>query len=727
MDSPLTHNTILRSASLSLFSILLLLLQPVLFFDRVLINPTAHIPFDIAGYHLPLISYLAQSVRHGVAPLWDPYPYCGVPIHADLTAALFYPFTWLAIVAGNHTDGQKLFYWVEFLVPLHMALAGVFTFLLLRRLGLGRPASVLGASVYQLGGYFASQAQHLGAICAGAWLPVAILAVWELRMRARVRWVAILAVAVAMGFLSGFAASTLVIAGTIVLMTAVLLAFRVASWRILPGVAAGCLGGAVISAVELVPLWQLTHLSIAASRAIGEGLGGGLTWQALVSLVVPNYYHIFDLSSYHLPFNYTFLYVYCGLATVVLLVLAPFVRESLARIFLLLTLLSALWMLGEHTPVYRLLFTHLPRLLRDALYAEFALMAFCFFAGLTAAVALDRLGKRAPEVLLWALALFTSFDLIHTGRHRPMNSFAGGYQEENSEYRITGYPNLVEELQGLAGRGFPPSRIDYTDNRFEAGFHGSELFRLPTPNGDNPFLLERVWRLRFLYATARPWERQLSVNHIDSPLLSMLNVSWLVSYTELPRDRVERAGLGLHGVLNGGLWVYENPRALPRFFLVPHVRHSSGEHESLRLLARPDFDPAREAIVEGITGDRDFSAAGSVSVKEYRANRVHLVVNANGPAFLATSETMYPGWQAIVNGRPQSFLMTNGAFRGLNVSAGISDVIMEYHPPHLALLLSVSLITLFAALAAAIFSSRLSEKALSHSVNIITVRSRELP
>jgi hypothetical protein len=133
-------------------SILLIVLQPVVFFWRVLINPSAHIPFDIEGFHLPLIAYLGQCLRRGIAPLWDPYPYCGVPIHADLTAQTFYPFTWLAILAGNHSQGRNLFYWVQSLVPLHMILAGLFVYLLLRRMQLDRPAAVLGASVFQLGG-----------------------------------------------------------------------------------------------------------------------------------------------------------------------------------------------------------------------------------------------------------------------------------------------------------------------------------------------------------------------------------------------------------------------------------------------------------------------------------------------------------------------------------------------------------------------------------------------
>src|SRR5258705_2496461 len=89
--------------------IALIVLQPVVFFWRVLINPRAHIPFDIEGFHLPLIAYLGQCLRRGIAPLWDPYAYCGVPIHADLQAQVVYPFTWLAILVRNHTQCRNLF------------------------------------------------------------------------------------------------------------------------------------------------------------------------------------------------------------------------------------------------------------------------------------------------------------------------------------------------------------------------------------------------------------------------------------------------------------------------------------------------------------------------------------------------------------------------------------------------------------------------------------------
>src|SRR5439155_17822192 len=207
---------------------------------------------------------------------------------------------------------------------------------------------------------------------------------------------------------------------------------------------AGFVLGYAIASVELIPLWRLSHSSVASLRSTWYTNGGGLPPHALVSLVFPNYYHIFELGErYKLPYNFTFLYAYCGVATVVLMALAPFVRKSKARVFLILTILSGFWMLGEHTPVYRTVFVLLPSLLRGALYAAFAWMAFCCFSGITAAIVLDRMGKRAPQAVLWGIAVFTSYDLIRTGSGRPMNSYPGGYKTVDSEYHATGATGLA--------------------------------------------------------------------------------------------------------------------------------------------------------------------------------------------------------------------------------------------------------------------------------------------
>ena len=673
-----------------MFCVALLILQPIVFYRHVLVNPREHIPYDIHGFHLPLISYVAQCVRIGVAPLWDPYSGCGMPIHADLQAQVFYPFTWLAIFAGNLSKEGKLFYWVEALDPLHMVMAGLFTFVLLRRMGLGKPAALMGASVYQLGAYFASQAQHLGAICTGAWLPLAILCIWELRAQLKWRWVALLALATAMVILSGFAATAAVVAVTMVLFIAGLFAAREANWRIFSGVGLACLLGAAIAAVELVPLWTLTQNSLASRRATWYVSGGGLPLESLVSFVRPDYYHIFEVHSglYKLPYDSTLLYTYCGIATVILLALAPFARRS--SVFLILTVASAVWMLGDHTPVYRWIYPHIPPLIRGALYAEFALMAFSFLAAITAATVLDRLRGRWPAVVLWCVAVFTSYDLIYTGSDRPMNSYEGSYHGTTHE---DGQSKVADKLRRLAEQSYPPSRVDYTDTQFPPGVFGPGMIRVPTADNNSPFSLLRSWNLRELFATGQPWVRNHAVNRVGSPLLRMLNVSILMGARPIPQEELERAGLTPIG-FEQGFQLYATANRLPRFYFVPQVRKSSGASESLGLLSRDTFDPAREAIVEGIPQDRDGLGIAEVKVDRYEANRVELAASLDRPGFLVSSEVLYPGWDATVNGAPEPFLMTNGAFRGLALPAGTNRIVMEYRPWALFFSMALSLVAL---------------------------------
>jgi hypothetical protein len=348
----------------------------------------------------------------------------------------------------------------------------------------------------------------------------------------------------------------------------------------------------------------------------------------------------------------------------------------------------------------------LPALLRAAIYSEYALMAFCLFACITAALVFDRLPHRVPEALLWAIALFTSYDLIHTGAGRPMNSADGGYKQEDPEHRISGSKELTDDLRKLANQTNPPSRLDYMDRTLGSAVLGADMLGIPTANGDNPFLLRRMLYLRRLFGDGNYWERDLPVNRPASPLLGMLNVAWLVRVQPLPEDQVRAAGLDVKGEMDG-VWVYRNPRVLPRFFLTPRVRRSPGESATFQMLARSDFDPSAEAIVEDVAADQANLATAPVEVKTYTPNRIQLAVTTAAPAFLVTSEAMYTGWEATVNGKSVPLRMTNGAFRGLALPAGANQIVLEYRPPFLGLYLAISSILGLLTLAVAVRGERL--------------------
>jgi hypothetical protein len=130
--------------------------------------------------------------------------------------------------------------------------------------------------------------------------------------------------------------------------------------------------------------------------------------------------------------------------------------------------------------------------------------------------------------------------------------------------------------------------------------------------------------------------------------------------------------------------VYENRRVLPRFLVVGRVEGSRDFADSLRIMRSAGFDPARTAVVESpVLPALDAApggAAGSVRTLRYGDRELELEVEASGRAFLATSETYFPGWRAWIDGRETDLVMTNAAFRGLAVPAGRHRVRMRFEP-----------------------------------------------
>jgi hypothetical protein len=693
-------------------AIFLLTVQPLVFFRHVLFFASRRIPYDLEIFHLPLITYVARCVRDGTLPLWNPYPYCGVPIHADIQVQLFYPFTWLAILLGNLSAGRWLYYWLEWLNPVHMILGGWFTFLLLRAMGIRTPSALLGGTVFQLGGFFASQAEHLGAICCGAWLPLVLLCTFKLHSGPTWRWIALLGFGVAFSILSGFPATTFVVFGAGLLFAAglILAQSKTGMNRHFPGAgAAGLFLGLCIAAVQIIPTLQLSRLSIASMRSQWIVTGSGLIPQSMVSLVVPNYYHIltsFDPSTYKLPIDFTFLYVYCGIVPLALLLLAPFLRRTpYAKMLFTCTAISVIWMLGNTTPLYALIYTHLPRLVRGALYGEYALLAFCMFVALTAAIALQGISVRVPKWLPWCLALVTAADLTFFGADRPMNAAPGNYTQENSEQEIRGYPGSLIKIKQLTGSTVPRPRIDYLDSDPLEFIFGPEMFQLPTADGNNPFMLKRISRLRRLFGVARNvWDRDIPVSRPESPLIKMLNIGFLAGHSVLPSPDAG-ARLDFTAAI-AGLRFYHVADPLPRFYLVHGLHVVRGPDEAFEYLAQPSFNPVEEAVVE--TEDPLPASApgtGFVRVERYSANRVELNVVVSDRAFLATSETLYPGWRVSVNGTPSAFYMTNGAFRGMVLSKGANRIVMTYWPPGFLVWAALSFSSMMAALVGVVFRS----------------------
>ena len=699
-----------------LWPYVVLLLEALVFFRKILFQPGEFaIPWDLRYYHLPLAEFMAKSFRHGQLPLWDPFTYCGWPVYAELTTQLFYPPTVIAVLISNLAGGRHLLYVLELQLVAHVFLGGIFAFLLARRLGAGLAAALIGASVYQLGPFFAAQTQHIGAIDAAAWLPLSWLAVLALAERFNWRWVAALAISLAMSILCGFPAVTAVAFISCFLLAGVLLPFRIASWRGLLGLGPACAWAIALAGIQVLPTLELNRLSVAKYRSDWLGDGGGHPVQSLITMLVPNYWGIFQFGEapYKLPWNPTFLYLYFGLPGLAF-ILAAIVRRKSPYVLplTLLTICCLFWMLGEHTPVGRTIFRLLPYAVKLPLYAEYVLPAFALgmamLAGLGAQAFLS--GKRAG--IMGAVVAVCAVDLIAVSSSRPINTSSLDKEPGIAYDYFDRYPEIPVKMRELVNQTVPPSRID-TMNGDLNWASAASLFEVPTAGGNDPLALERLIQARLLFCNGKRWGRYYEISTLDSPAIDLLNVRFVVSRAPVDAGLLEKARFRQIAVLPG-TYVYQNTEVQPRFFLVSRIRNVAGMAEAVAAVRSADFNGRVEAVVEGgHMADYLPASHPPLRVLRYEPVEIELEVDSPAAAYLVTSEANYPGWRAFVDGQPRPLFMTNIAFRGLPVPAGRHTVTMRFAPTILWQGAGVSLVS-WAGLAALSLGDWISRRRSKH-------------
>jgi len=188
--------------------------------------------------NFPLRVLVGIDLRHGHAPVWDPYLWSGSPLLSGFNAGAAYPATWLFSVLPG------AFAWVvnQALVQVVAALGMV---VLLRVLGRSWTACGLGAVAFSYGGFMAAQNVHIDLVEAGACLPWAFAALHRLAHRPPGRsatpWVAMLGASIGLMGLSG-AAEPILDGGVVLGLYALWLLWSTPSrrWSLLLGVLVSC-------------------------------------------------------------------------------------------------------------------------------------------------------------------------------------------------------------------------------------------------------------------------------------------------------------------------------------------------------------------------------------------------------------------------------------------------------------------------------------------------------
>ena len=718
---------------------LALLAAAVLLFFWPVVSGQAWLPRgggDSVSFLYPMYRFAADALRSGTIPLWNPHQYAGQPFLADNQSGIFYPINTLLFLLWPNFPYTA----VEWLVVLHVWLAGAFTYLCLRHLTPSRPlrweAAALGGLAWMFSDVFVTHVGNLNLIAVAAWLPLAFLGLRRACLaetrRARLNWAVGGGVALGIGTLAGHGQMTFLLAaflGGYAVYHA--LAYRqiraLGALALLVTVAVG------LAAVSLFPAFEGVPFTVRAGFSPEQAANYALPWRALTGLFAPDFFGRGEVVFWG---NWPRVeYGYAGVLTLLLAAVALVTtRNRLTLFFALATAVSLLLALGPNGGLYPLLLRVLPFFPFQVPARFVLLLDFCLAA--LAAFGLDSLlrqPRRMRGFLIGAALATTAVTLLllwQTTRFAPeVPHHAGQMLRATAVFALLALAGLL--LIGLRAAGKVRAgwfaalaigllaldlialgrtvEIEWNDPMpgFASGTPGLAfvqgdpgLHRIDIATGawqPNLPQMEGLYAIRGVY---NPLELSRyaayigSVGYRGSPLYNLLGTKYVIGgKKEPPADT---------GIIvpvfddDPNVTIYLNTLALPRAQVVYNAEVVADADAAFEAIHRDDFDPQRRVILEAGAPLVQEPGQSRISVLAYDLNRVKFEVATDRAGYFVLSDIYHPHWKTAVDGQAVPLLVADYALRAVALEPGTQVIEMWFAPPGWRIGLAVTLLTLTA-------------------------------
>ena len=696
--------------------------------------------------------FLRRGLARGELPFWDPYVGAGAPAMANVVPALLFPPYLLRVALGDGVLVKNLYA----LAMLHVA--GLFTFLLLRKHGLGFAASLFGGAAYA---FSAVMAQNPGSFLGqtAACLPPALYLTRRFLDRPGAGRAAALAV--------GYGTISLASFPPILLGVFALTGAYGVVLSLLPETArrAGLtrprlllrFGGAAILAFGLTAFYHLPFLALAGAVPHVERAyaGAGLESYPLVCLyqllspVLAGGSKVYADPPLPDPFHLQIPYL--GAVPCLLAMAAR--REGAGgrdRFLLPFVLAATLVVAAKLFGVAPIQWIGLVPGLRQVHFAPYFGVLLDFLLALLAAIGLESVVRGAvsprraaavavvgglatvnlwqlaadrgvpahPQaeswiwrwVLLAALVAAVSFALLRVARRRSTVLVGNPVTLLLCLFVVEALCNTVYPRQKAWDVWRHP--VPYVRAlQAEAGlgrvfavdaFHANagSAFEVMSLDSLMTYNSSRVFRLYRRYANRdTPLFLREAGRLPPEGVLDRANVELLALHRSRTELEAEARARGYDSIYADEFVRLFRRRSSPRYFFTTDYRIERGV-SALRALRR--MPAGRTVLVEEAPSfpPRENAAADPpVDVESFRRNRYRLRLEAPRPGLVYASESSLPGWTARVNGRVVPVLTANYAFRAVEVPAGPVEIELSYWPPGLSRGLAISAASLAALLA----------------------------
>ena len=319
---------------------------------------------DFFTFYLGMKKFLYDQVRlHHEIPYWNPYIFGGMPFWAHFESTIFYPLGFLFyLVSPEKAYGYTMF--------LHVFLAGLFMYLLVRSLGVSAVGGFVASAVFACNGYMMAilYLGHMSPVESYIWLPLVIYFVnravhadrsWRNAIIAGALWgIQILAGAPQDAFYT-FLASMLFL----LFMVRGGRAMRPDTLRALSIALLVFFAGAGLSCVQILPALEFIGESVRAALDDYEwSTLASYPLQGIVTVLLPHFFGNYADGSVwvsNTPWSLPQQNLYTGILTLVLLGFVSLQEkvERRVRVFGgLLAVGSLILAFGHNTPFYKLVY-----------------------------------------------------------------------------------------------------------------------------------------------------------------------------------------------------------------------------------------------------------------------------------------------------------------------------------------------------------------------------------
>lgn len=712
--------------------------------------PTKFQYIDVVRQIYPWKIHVINQLKNWQIPLWNPYNFAGMPLMANMQSQVFSPFNLLYFVLPFISG------WTLSLV-FQIIFAFIFTYLYVRKIGIGKQGALLSSVVYSCSLYMSVFFEYEVFGQTILWLPLALFGVEELLEKLSLRGFFAIVTALSFAAFGGH----LQLLSYLFIFTLIYFIFRLLETKNTRSKKAAIILFSFIvsfgiASIQLLPSLELINLAARVSHDKLFFLNNLLKINELIVFISPDFFGNPVSNNYLLNKSYPETALYIGVIPLVFALYAFFLKRNLlTKFYIVASIIVLLMITANPLSIYFYSFS-IPFISSSSPTNGIFIISFAL--SILAGFGLDKwLNEKSNKPLLISISLlliiFGGF-LIHQIMHVSFNSKSiilsviilaisialfslSKYINKKQTFFVLLilitifdlfyyfqkfnpfvpkeliFPNtkIISQVQKKSGidriLGYNSSNIQSNTNI---------IYGFLSPEGYDPLYPKRYGEFLYSFKNQKLLTDFNDSNRSDAAFVNTFNEEDETTFNnklkilntlgvKIILDRKENGSTESDFPVdkfklyyNQKDWkIFENLNSVPRVFLSSEYKVLNNNRKFEEIFFSKSFNPAKTILLEekpSFVFAKNISSKELVSIKKYEPENIEINVNANSNKLLFLSDMYFPGWNAYVDARQVKILRADYAFRAVEISKGNHIVKFVYRPFSFFLGLWITLLSL---------------------------------